>query len=425
MSLQRREFLGLGVAAGTAAFLAACGVPGGSSGSGATGPLRALFMKQAGYSESDINAMIGAFKAAYPKVPVEATFVAYEALHDKIVTSAAAGKFDVVLIDGQWLTEFATKKMIIDVTSRFKPDWKTTMLPVEEIVRYQDRDYAMPWVVGGKLFYYNKKLLADNGVAETDMKTWDGVLGAARTLKKKGAVKFPFVWSWAQAECVIVDYGSLLAAFGGRWQDDQGKFVFNTGGGVTALEWMKSTIDEGLTDPSSLKYIEDDVKRVLLQGQAAMVLNWDYVASAAKDPQQSKVVGDIVVTTSPIGPSGAGPACTGSSNLAITTGCERVDDAWNFVTFLASPAQQEAHPDNITPIWADSYSKASVLGDNPELAKAHGEQLKSVTDRPKVNNYNAISQVIQQQIQAALYGQQSPQAALDTAVEKANELATA
>ena len=63
----RRGLLALGGAAGVAGLLSACGIGGGdtegSAGSG-SGNIRALFMKQAGYSEENINEMISSFQAA-------------------------------------------------------------------------------------------------------------------------------------------------------------------------------------------------------------------------------------------------------------------------------------------------------------------------------------------------------------------------
>src|SRR5687767_12007466 len=101
----RRGFLALGGAAGALGLLSACGISGGSSEGGAgsgSGEIRALFMKQAGYSEENINEMISAFQAANSGIKVTADFVSYEALHDKIVAAAPAGTYDVVLIDVIW-----------------------------------------------------------------------------------------------------------------------------------------------------------------------------------------------------------------------------------------------------------------------------------------------------------------------------------
>ena len=64
--------LAAGGGLGLAALLSACAVGGGGrapagSGSG-KGTIRALFMKQAGYSETDIRAMTKAFQAANPDI---------------------------------------------------------------------------------------------------------------------------------------------------------------------------------------------------------------------------------------------------------------------------------------------------------------------------------------------------------------------
>ena len=109
----RRAIGGVGLLAAAAMIVSGCSVTGATNSSGAsggdTGTINALFMKQAGYSESDVNAMIKRFEAKNPKITVKPTFVAYEALHDKIVTSAPAGTYDVVHMDVIWPAEFASK----------------------------------------------------------------------------------------------------------------------------------------------------------------------------------------------------------------------------------------------------------------------------------------------------------------------------
>lgn len=81
----------LGALAALALVVAACA--GGGAASPSAGPvtLRALFMKQAAYSEADVKAMTDAFTAANPGITVSTDFVGYEALHDKIVTDQVGG----------------------------------------------------------------------------------------------------------------------------------------------------------------------------------------------------------------------------------------------------------------------------------------------------------------------------------------------
>ena len=149
--LTRRGLLAAGGAAGLGALLTACGLGGASSeggqGSG-KGSIRALFMKQAGYSEENIRAMTAGFEKANPDIKVTADFVAYEALHDKIVAAAPAGTYDVVLIDVIWPAEFGTKNIVADVTAKWPQSWQQKMLPgAVATPQYDEKQYGVPWIL--------------------------------------------------------------------------------------------------------------------------------------------------------------------------------------------------------------------------------------------------------------------------------------
>ena len=80
--------------------------------------LNALFMKQAGYSQQDVEAITNAFMKANPSIKVNLTFVAYEVLGPKILASASTGGYDVVLGDCIWPAQFAQAGLVKDLTSR-------------------------------------------------------------------------------------------------------------------------------------------------------------------------------------------------------------------------------------------------------------------------------------------------------------------
>ena len=83
--------------------------------------LNALFMKQAGYSEEDVTAMTQAFTEE-TGIAVNPTFVAYEELAPKILTSAATGGYDVILGDCIWPAQFAKAGLVLDVTDKVNAD---------------------------------------------------------------------------------------------------------------------------------------------------------------------------------------------------------------------------------------------------------------------------------------------------------------
>ncbi len=243
-----------GAIAIAALMLAACS---GSTASPSAGPvtLHALFMKQAAYSDPDVKAMTDAFTKANPNVTVVPEFVAYDALHDKIVTDqvGGSGQYDVVLMDAIWPAEFAKAGIVTDITAKIPAEFKSGVFESAwTAANYQGKTYGVPWINDSKFFFFNKKMLADAGITAPP-KTWDDVVTAAKAIKAKGIVKYPMVGSWKQAEAVICDWTQLAAVFGATdFVDAQGNALFNTDGGLKALQFMKKLLDDGLMNPASL-----------------------------------------------------------------------------------------------------------------------------------------------------------------------------
>lgn len=425
-SASRRGFLTGAGALGLGGLLASCGVGGGGSDTGAQGSgkgsIRALFMKQAGYSEDNIRAMTAAFQKVNPGVKVTADFVSYEALHDKIVAAAPAGTYDVVLIDVIWPAEFGTKRIVADVTSQWPASWKQKMLPgAVATPQYQGRFYGVPWILDTKYLFYNTAQLKKANVDPGELDSWDGVLKAARTLKSAGVTKYPLIWSWQQAEALTADYTQLLGAFGGKFLDDSGQPAFNQGGGVRAVEFMRKSIVDGLTNPTSTQSLEEDVRRVFSAGQASVALNWTYMYGLANDPKQSQVGNQVAVLQTPQGSAGR-PGVNGSMALAVSAGSTNQAAAWKYITYLTSQPVQDKYALSSLPVWTSSYDDPQVIKTNPAVVPQAKKQLGDLILRPQVQSYNAMSQALQAEIQNALLAKKSPQKAMDDAASKASSL---
>jgi multiple sugar transport system substrate-binding protein len=415
----RREFLRASAGAAVvlpsaAAILAACTSGGGGNEGGKT-TLNALFMQQAAYQTSDIQGMTASFEKANPNIKVNTTQVGYDALHDKIVAAAPAGTYDVVLIDVIWPPEFATKAEVVDVTDRFPSTWKSEIFPgALDTALYQDKYYGVPWILDTKYLFYNTDMLSKVG-ADPAPASWDEVASVAKDLKSKGIVDFPLVWSWAQAEAVICDYAQVLGAYGGQFLDASGKPAFNTDGGLAALEFMKKSIDDGLTNPASTESLEEDVRKIFSQGGAAMALNWTYMFAMANDPNESQIVGQVAVAHTPSGPGPSAPGCNGSMALSIAAGSKHTEEAWKYIEHITSQDVQDQFAAHSLPIWKSSYDKPEVVNTLPEVVAVAKTQLNDMILRPQVPSYNEASAALQLEIQNALTGAKTPQQALNDA----------
>lgn len=397
-----------------AAVLFACA----GSAAAATTTLNALFMTQAAYSENDIRAMTQAFQTAHPGVQVNLEFVPYEALHDKIVAARGAGGngYDVVLFDAIWPAEFSKFDLLQDVSSRISADEKEKIFPgAMNTVVFKGKTLGMPWILDTKYLYYNKAMLEKAGIKDLPQ-TWQQVMDDARIIKQKNIVKYPLVWSWSQAEALVCDYTTLVSGFGGKFYNN-GKLDFSTPASLQAVKLMKSSLDEGLTNPASREYLEEDVRKAFSNGDAAFALNWTYMYNMANDAKQSKVAGQVGIMPAPGDAPNRFGAVNGSMGLGIAKGSSHPEQAWQYISYMTSQPVQNKYATLSLPIWKSSYQDPAVSKNQESLIAAADKSLNVMLSRPETADYSRLSNTLQQQLQQVLVGSATPEAAMQ-AVDK-------
>lgn len=400
--------------------------------------IRVLSMDQAAMTTDEMDAVAKEFMAANPNVKVEMEYLAYDALHDKIVTAMATKPppYDVIMVDVVWYAEFVKAGYLADVTDKITPDMRSKAFKTAwNVVTVGNKMYGMPWLLDTKYFYYNEKLLKQAGF-DNPPKTWEELVTQAKAVKDKKIVDYPIVWSWAQAEAAICDFTALLSGNGGRFVDEAGKPVFNDAKGVATLEWMVKSIDDGNTNPASISDLEEDVRNVFSSGKAVFATNWLYMYDMANNnPKESQVTGQVKITTMPVFQSAAATglksaSVDGSSGFSVIATSPNQDAAWAYVKFLTSEPTQMKYSLHQLPIWATSYEgdnlkKMTSLSDvNKVTVPMFAAQFPFANVRPVVPYYAEGSKALQLALQQALTKQKTPKQALDEAAAKWVQLAS-
>jgi multiple sugar transport system substrate-binding protein len=403
-----------------------------------TGPasIKVLAMEQAGPTVDEMNSIVAEFNKINPNIKVEIEYVAYDALHDKITTamSSKPPAYDVFLVDDIWYAEFADKGLILDVTNRLTPDMKSKVFDAAwDITTVNGKTYGMPWLLDQKYFFYNEKILADAGITAPP-KTWEEMLAQAKTIKDKGLVEYPIVWSWNQAEAAVCDWVTLLYGNGGSMTDKDGKPTFNNEIGVKTLEWMVKSIDDGVSNPASVSYVEEDVRNVFSQGKAAFATNWNYMYDLVNfQKDQSQVTGQVKMSLMPAFDAGVAQGVQsatidGSMGFSVAATSPNKDAAWEYIKYLTSEDVQNRYSAHLLPIWKTSFE--GEAGKKLEASSPvtqvtvpmFKEQFPFSKVRPKVAFYPEASKALQLAMQEALTKAKTPQQALDDAAAKWTEL---
>lgn len=392
--------------------------------------INVIGMDQAAMTPDEIDQIARRFEEANPNVHVETSYVLYDGLHDLLVTSISSNPpaFDVVLVDDIWFSEFVDAGWLLDVSDRITDEMRAGVFKSAwDITTVNGQVYGMPWLLDQKYFYYNTRILSDAGI-DAPPRTWEELVEQARAIKASGAVEYPMIWSWGQYEAVICDFVTLLYGNGGQFFDADNQPVFNSPEGVAALQWMVDMVNEGLVNPSSIASVEEDVRNVFSQGQAAFATNWLYMYDLTQNPDESQVVGDVGMALMPVFQSALDQGIESSTNngsmgYAVTAGSEHPDEAWAFVEFLTSQPIQTEFSAHQLPIWQTAFDDPDLIARNPVTTPMFAEQFPWARVRPKVPYYNEASRIVQVAIQEALTGASTPQEALDSAVEQIQQLA--
>jgi multiple sugar transport system substrate-binding protein len=395
-----------------------------------------LTMDQAGLKPAEIDQIAREFEAQNPDIKVSMEYLGYDYMHEKIVTGmqATPPAYDAVMIDVIWPDEFIKAGYLLDVTDRVTPEMKAGIFPASwNGVTRNGKVYGMPWLMDVKYFMYNKDMLQKAGFNEPP-KTWEELVEQAKVLKSQGIAEFPIDWSWNQKEGVTCDFAVLLFGNGGAFVDDAGKPAFNNEKGVEVLNWMKQTIDDGLTNPASISSDEMAVEADFLAGKSAFAVNWLFQYSDSNDPAKSAIAGQAAFAPMPVFEAAAqagvkGSSVDGSSSFAIMATTPYPDQTWKFLTYLASNEVQTKYSAEMLPIWQDDFKGENLdklkaaTPSNPVTVPAFLAQFPYANERPTVAYYNEASAALQLAIQEALTGVKTPQEALDAAAAKWIELA--
>ncbi len=401
----------------------------------AEGPatVRVLAMEQAGPTVEEMNAIVEEFNQSNPNVDVQIDYVSYDALHDKITTAMASSPpaYDVFLVDDIWYAEFADAGYIWDVSDKITQEMKDNIFEAAwDITTVGGKVYGMPWLLDEKYFFYNQDLLTQAGFSQPPT-TWEEMIEQAKAIKEQGIAEYPIVWSWGQAEAAICDWVTLLYGNGGSLVDDAGNPTFNDQAGVETLSWMLQTIDEGITNPASVSYVEEDVRNVFSQGKAVFALNWVYMYDLVNfNEEESQVTGQIEMSLMPAfaGKGVTSATIDGSMGFSVATDSPSKEASWEYIKYLTSEDVQNRYSAHLLPVWETSFegealnTLMSYSESNATTVPMFKEQFPYSYVRPKVPFYPEASKALQLALQEALTKQKSPQQALDDAAAKWVEL---
>ncbi len=348
-------------------------------------------------------------------------------LEDMYTTAMLLGDspYDLVNMDIVWTPKFAAAGWLMDLTDEFSPQELAAFSPTAIAGgRYQNRLYRLPTRADAGMLYYRKDLLEAAGLQPPH--TLEELVKTSKVLQDQKAARWGYLWQGKQYEGSAAMFVEVLKGFGGFWVDPATLEVgLDRPEAIKAVEFLRRTINQGISPPGVTTYVEEDTRRIFQNGEAAFLRNWPY-AWSLMNADNSPVKGKVGIVPMIPAAGNQGGSCLGGWGMGIAKSSRHPQEALKAIRFLTSEAAQKAV------VLDAGYvpTRETLFTDPTVMAKySHYPQLQKVIAngvlRPPIAQYAQASDILQRYLSAALTNQQTPEQAMQGAAAETRRLVAA
>ncbi|MDX2230169.1 MAG: ABC transporter substrate-binding protein [Leptolyngbyaceae cyanobacterium bins.349] len=371
--------------------------------------------------------MVTAFEAEHPHIRLQIVEGPNQVnlLEDMYTTAFLLGNspYDLVNMDVIWTPKFAAAGWLMDLTNDVTEAELAAFSPADvEGGKYAGRLYRLPVRSDAGMLYYRKDLLDAAGFDPP--RTFEEIERIAQALQAQKAVRWGYLWQGKQYEGAAAMFVEVLKGFGGFWVNPDTLDVgLDRPEALKAIEFLQNTIRQGISPPGVTTYVEEDVRRIFQNGDAAFMRNWPYawpLMNTAASPVNGKIGIIPMVGSQTTQDRGA---CLGGWGLGIAKTSKHKQEALEAIRFITSDTIQKQF------ILNSGYvpSQRRLFNDPQVVAQySHYPDLLNVVDqavlRPPIAQYAQASDILQRYLSAALTNQQTPAEAMQQAADETRRL---
>ena len=351
----------------------------------------------------------------------------YDQLYEKLVTTfkANAATYDLVMMDDPWMPKFGTDESLqpLDSSYGFKRDsdipdvvydvgtWPPPRGAVPPAAKGKPQHLIGITIVGNvEMFMYR----SDMGPAP---KTWDEVKANADKNKKSNF--YGYVIRGKATNPIVADFLPILWSFGGDVFDQNWNVTIDNAASLRAVKFLVQDLKAAApTGSESIDAADRD--RLMATGQAYQTTVWPgEITDVIENAQVSQVKGKVSYIPMPAGPSGKGIGMMGNWLLGVPKASPNAQAAADFITRLTSSETQKTYVDKGgIPARKSILNDATLNQKNPYFA-ALAKSLDAVPNwRPRTDQWNAVETILGTNLNAALAGTVTPEAAVTKAADQ-------
>ena len=361
--------------------------------------------------------LIQQFQQQNPTIKINAQLVPFGDAQAKFATAATAGNApDVLRSDVGWVTQFASLRYLLDISSRVSQSDLSDYLPAPlNYDKYNGKLYGLPQVTDFLAMLYNKAILAKAGITTPPATMADFETDTLKIVQSKAA-KYGFETSGASYFAL-----PFLWAFGGGMIDQSNNILVNNAGSIAGLNFLLKLQNVDKVMPPKVDFSNgyNNMTTDFKDGQTAIIFQGPWqVSDILTGSQFTSNQSNLGIAGIPTGPGGQTGSPVGGQSYVIYAGTKYPDQAYKFISFMSSTASQVAiaKANHTLPTRQSAYQDPAVTADY--VISGYHQVQSTAVNRPVIPQGGQLFTDFDPNIQAALAGAKTPTDALNAVANK-------
>jgi multiple sugar transport system substrate-binding protein len=357
-----------------------------------------------------IQPILARFEAQNPDLKVQVEQLTWQSGREKIVAAIAAGQPpDLCELGSTFLPGLVADSTLLDLTDR-ATDLKPSLVGWD-VASYKGRVYGIPWMVGTRALYVNDDLVRKAGLDPAKpISTWADLARTAQAISERVPDAKGFGMNSGEREILFKKFMPFAWGNGGDILDSTlMKSVFASRANVEALRFYLSLKPYSLLDRQEMH------DEAFAKGRLGIIISGPWLLR--KIPEQAPDLHySVDLMPKPAPDRGTHASFAGAEVLGMFRNAKHPEDALRLARFLV-------RPENTMPLFlatgnafpAAAASAADSYFVSHPKDRVFLEQLKTAIGPPLHPRWVEIEEIINGELEEAIYGKKSAEAALASA----------
>lgn len=286
---------------------------------------------------------------------------------------------------------------------------------------YKGMQYGLPFRQAVNALHWNAALFHERGV-EAPPDTIDGFLGVARKLTytaKDGTRVYAFAAEGDNYTTMVM----MARSYGGDLITEDYRVLADGPGMIEALKLLRAIFQEKLTPPNITAMSQNDLIGAMQQGQVAMEMFPFGRTVLFNDPKTSKYPGQFKLAMWPGKTPGEIISTAEFWGMVIPKTSSAKDWSWSLMRDLVSKQNTVIETINGNgPVRVSAYSDPEIIKEIPYAAMEAAALKVARVPMPAFAKAAQVKDICVEEMQAAMLGMKSPEAAAKSMAQRLRPL---